>query len=211
MGPEFPWSAHARPRRAEKRSVRVGAAARILLKRFWPPTHDWDRAPGSFFARGHIWCKAVHFVEGRANTQLRTSADAYNRREVRPRFPGFGRPAYTHTSFGKSPSTAAKPRTPCTNDLRSPVSHKINSFQRTEKRRIGHGRHTLTQLSQAGRALRPPRPQNGIHTQANEKFSQRLANHINPAAAGPRVGRRRRVCGSDEGKRASIFRRRVEV
>ena len=172
IGPEFPWSAHARPRRAEKRSVRVGAAARILLKRFWPPTHDWDRAPGSFFARGHIWCKAVHFVEGRANTQLRTSADAYNRREVRPRFPGFGRPAYTHTSLhGGQDADALNER------IDIAFIAQINSVQRPEKRRIGQGRHTLTQLSQAGRAPRPP--------------TTKWHPHPNKPGTSPAPGRRR--------------------
>ena len=150
IGPEFPWSAHARPRRAEKRSVRVGAAARILLKRFWPPTHDWDRAPGSFFARGHIWCKAVHFVEGRANTQLRTSADAYNRREVRPRFPGFGRPAYTHTSFGKSPSGG---QTADAVHERFEIAGIAQNQQRSAHREASHRSgppHTHTALTKLG-------------------------------------------------------------
>ena len=174
------------------------------------PTNDWDLAPGSFLPLGmssstsQILLKAARTPNcGPLQTPTTgVKLDLGFLASVGQR---------THTLALAKAQAAAKPRTPCTNDLRSPVSHKINSFQRTEKRRIGHGRHTLTQLSQAGRALRPPRPQNGLHTQTNEKFSQRLANNINAVAAGPRVGRRRDLCRNDEGKRTSIFCRRITV
>ena len=181
------------------------------MKRCKRPTRDWDLAFGLFFALGksvdisQILLKAAR-TPNCGPLQTPTTGVKLDL--------GFLASAgqRTHTlalakAQARRPNRGRRART----ILRSPVSHKINSFQRTEKRAIGHGRHTLTQLSQAGRALRPPRPQNGLHTQTNEKCSQRLADDPDPAAAGPRVGRRRRVCRNDEGKRAAIFCRRVTV
>ena len=181
-----------------------------VLKMCWRPTNDWDLAPGSFLPLG---------MSSSTSQILLKAARTPNCGPLQTPTTGVKLDLGFLASVGQRTHTLARQSTPARAQTRSRVHERIgiafiaqiNSLQRTEKRRIGHGRHTLTQLSQAGRALRPPRPQNGLHTQANKKFSQRLADDADPAAAGQRVGRRRDLCRNDEGKRTSIFCRRITV
>ena len=153
IGPELPWSAHARPRRGEKTQRTRWCYCYELVKDVLASHARLGSCLWLVFCPRQDFMLISDFVEGRANTQLRTSADAYNRREVRPRFPGFGRPA-THTLALQKAAATAQNAGACGVHERIDIAFitQINSSQRPEKPHRSGPPHTHATLTQARRA-----------------------------------------------------------